>query len=160
MEKILCFTGHREIPSSEYLLLRDRLFELLEEKIAEGYTCFRAGGAVGFDTLAALTVLLLRKKYPHIRLELILPCPSQTRGWSENDEMLYRQILSQADSYRYVSERYYRGVLQVRNRALVEGSHACIAYLRTSHGGGTAYTAALALKKGLEFINLYEEIEQ
>lgn len=159
MEKILCFTGHREIPSTEYSMLRDRLCEVLEEKIAQGYTCFRAGGAVGFDTLAALTVLLLRKKYPHIRLELILPCPSQTRGWSENDEMLYRQIQAQADSYRYVSENYYRGVLQVRNRALVEGAHTCVAYLRTSQGGGTAYTAALALKKGLEFINLFEDGE-
>ncbi len=157
MEKILCFTGHREIPSTEYLALRDRLYDTLEEKIAQGYTCFRAGGAVGFDTLAALNVLLLRKKYPHIRLELILPCPSQTRGWSQNDEMLYQQIREQADSYRYVSQTYYRGVLQVRNRALVEGADACVAYLRFSHGGGTAYTAALALKKGLEFINLYED---
>ena len=157
MEKILCFTGHREIPSNEYLALRDRLYDVLEEKIAEGYTSFRAGGAVGFDTLAALTVLLLRKKYPHIRLELILPCPSQTRGWSQNDEMLYRQIQAQADSYRYVSQAYYNGVLQARNRALVEGADACVAYLRSSHGGGTAYTAALALKKGLEFVNLFEE---
>ena len=156
MDKILCFTGHREIPATEYLPLREALLQTLEQKIAEGYTCFRAGGAVGFDTLAALSVLLLKKQYPHIRLELVLPCPSQTRGWSQNDQLLYEQILEQADSYRYLSQGYYKGVLQVRNRALVDGAECCVAYLRSSHGGGTAYTAALALKNGLELINLYQ----
>ena len=152
-----CFTGHRQIPSAEYDALKDRLFRTLEEQIQKGATHFRAGGAVGFDTLAALTVLLLKKRYPQIRLELILPCPTQTKGWRESDVQLYEQILAQADSYRYVSSFYFTGVLQMRNRALVEGADICVAYLQSSHGGGTAFTASLALKKGLELINVAEE---
>ena len=153
MGATVCFTGHREIPEGDYLRLANALEKILEELIAEGATVFRTGGARGFDTLAALKVLLLRRSHPHIRLELILPCPTQTRGWSQNDIALYEQILAQADSHRYVSVSYYNGVLQMRNRALVEGADICVAYLRHSHGGGTAYTAALALRRGLRLIN-------
>ena len=154
--RVACFTGHREIPENEYQQLSETLTRVLEELIVEGITEFRTGGARGFDTLAALTVLLLRRSHPEIRLHLILPAPSQTRGWPQDEITLYEQILAQADSHRFVSAAYYNGVLQMRNRALVEGSDICVAYLRSSHGGGTAYTAALALKKGLRLINVSE----
>jgi uncharacterized phage-like protein YoqJ len=158
MGTVVCFTGHREIPETEYRRLSEALTETLEALICEGATEFRAGGARGFDTLAALTVLLLRRRYPKIRLHLILPSPSQTRGWPQDAVTLYEQILAQADSHRYVSLTYYNGLLQMRNRALVEGSDICVAYLCNSSGGGTAYTASLALKNGLELINLQDRI--
>lgn len=154
MDKIVCFTGHRHIPDGECPRLYEILRAVTEEQIHRGATVFRTGGALGFDTQAALCVLALRRQYPHIRLELILPCPTQTRGWLPNDIRLYEQILEQADLTRYVSSVYYAGVLQMRNRALVEGADVCIAYLKHNDGGGTAFTASLALKNGLEFINL------
>ena len=158
MGQTVCFTGHRHIPSDRYALLFDALLEVIEEEIAKGATVFRTGGALGFDTMAALAVLSLRKRFPEIRLELILPCATQTRGWSKDDSVLYEQIKSQADSVRYVSTGYYAGVLQQRNRALVENADVCVAYLCNSSGGGTAYTASLALKNGLELINLNDRI--
>jgi uncharacterized phage-like protein YoqJ len=159
MARTVCFTGHRHIPDHLYLPLRNALETAIEEQIMLGADRFLAGGALGFDTLAALTVLLMRRKYPHIRLELILPCPQQTKGWAENDVALYEQILEQADHYSYISTSYYAGVLQLRNCALVEKSQVCIAYLTNSHGGGTAFTAAHALKNGLELINLNDVLE-
>ena len=153
MAKTVCFTGHRQIPDEQYPTLHALLSDAIENAILGGATVFRAGGAIGFDTIAALTVLSMRLRYPEIRLELILPCPSQTRGWSEEDRRLYEQILEQADTHRFVSEAYYRGVLQTRNRALVHGSDLCIAYL-TATEGGTAFTVREALRRGLEVINL------
>ena len=158
MSKIVCFTGHRDIPEECYLPLKESLCEEIEKQILGGAEVFRTGGALGFDTLAALCVLIQRRKYPHVRLELILPCPTQTRGWSPSDKGLYQQILEQADAHRYVSTTYFAGVLQMRNRALVEGADVCIAYLHSSHGGGTAFTCALAVQRGLDFINLGEKI--
>jgi uncharacterized phage-like protein YoqJ len=128
----------------------------VERQIKAGATVFRAGGALGFDTLAAMTVVRYRQIYPHIRLELILPCPTQADNWAENDRVLYQEILTFADSYRYVSQSYFDGVLQMRNRQLVEGADVCIAYLTHSSGSGTAYTSALAIQSGLEFVNLAE----
>lgn len=159
MGKTVCFTGHRQISNADYPQLEEALHRAVEDQIKNGATHFRTGGALGFDTLAALCVLSLRKRYPEIRLELILPYPDQPVGWRENDALLYRQILSQADSHRYIAQAYYHGLLQQRNRALVEDADVCIAYLCNSHGGGTAYTAALALKKGLEFLNLYDLLQ-
>ncbi len=158
MTHTVCFTGHRQIPDADAQRLNDRLAMVIEELTAKGATHFRTGGALGFDTYAALNVLLCRKKNPHIRLELILPYPNQPDGWRESDRRLYEQILAQADAHCYVSPHYYEGVLQARNRALVDGADTCVSYLRTSHGGGTAYTAAYALKKGLDFYNLQDMI--
>ena len=158
MSSTVCFTGHRTVPDKIYPQLYRALTDAIEQAIASGATHFRTGGAMGFDTMAALAVLSARQSHPNIALDLILPCPSQTRGWSEDDLHLYEQIKTQANSCRFVSTGYYKGVLQERNRALVTGADLCIAYLRNSHGGGTAYTAAFALKNGLELINLADLI--
>ena len=155
MEKTVCFTGHREILGADYASLKARLDAELDRLIADGAVCFRTGGALGFDTLAALCVLSKKQAHPHIKLHLILPCPSQTQNWRKDDVLLYRQILEKADSVRYISQTYFNGVLQRRNRALVDGADVCIAYLRTS-SGGTAYTASHAIRAGLEFINIAE----
>ena len=156
MTQTVCFTGHRSIPSEAYAKLYGLLQKTVERLIRDGASVFRTGGALGFDTMAALCILDLRRQYPHIRLELILPCPTQAEQWQESDALLYEQIIERADSHRYVSQSYYTGVLQMRNRCLVEGADVCVAYLRTSSGGGAAYTAAYALKQGLELINLQD----
>jgi uncharacterized phage-like protein YoqJ len=62
MERTVCFTGHRQIPDEDYEALKDLLCRELEIQIQNGATHFRTGGALGFDTLAALTVLLLKKR--------------------------------------------------------------------------------------------------
>jgi len=154
--KTVCFTGHRTIPNDEYPRLWQALDAEVERQIQTGARVFRTGGALGFDTAAALNVLSHRLKHPNIRLELILPSPQQPTGWRDADIDTYQRILSQADDCRYISQSYYSGILQERNRALVNGADVCIAYLRTSHGGGTAYTVAYALKNNLNLINLYD----
>lgn len=157
MNKIICFTGHREISEDEYPAMWRALDAEVERLIENGAEVFRAGGARGFDTAAALCVLSHRLRHPQIRLELILPCPTQTRGWGESDLNTYQQILNHADAHRYVSPAYYNGVMHARNRALVDGADVCVAYLRSSRGG-TAYTVSYALKNGVELINLHDQL--
>ena len=159
-EKTVCFTGHRTIPASDLAQLKRVLKEALRKEIACGARVFRAGGALGFDTVAALAVLDLKQEYPSIRLHLILPCPTQAEEWSPADKECYEKILAAADDARYVSPFYFNGLLQMRNRALVEGADACIAYLRESNGGGAGYTSALAIKSGLDYVNLADLIKK
>ena len=97
--------------------------------------------ALGFDTLAAQCVLSLKKQYPHIKLILVLPCITQTKGWSKDDIAVYEEIKSQADKVVYTSHDYFQGCMFKRNRHLVNGSSVCIAYL-TQEKGGTAYTVS------------------
>ncbi len=157
MGKTVCFTGHRTIPEAQYARLKGRLDDVIEETVARGAVCFRTGGARGFDTLAALSVLSARLRHPEIRLELILPCPSQSENWTRSEAEVYERILSMADSVRYVSQFFHSGVMHARNRALVEGADHCVAYL-TSSRGGTAYTVSYAIKNGVDFVNLADEI--
>lgn len=156
-QRTVCFTGHRNIEREHMLALPALLKAEIARQAEKGAVHFRAGGAIGFDTLAALCVLEQKKKYPHIQLDLILPCRDQDAEWNESNRQAYRFVLQSADSVSYVRERYCEGCMLERDRRLVEGSDACIAFLTKSRGG-TAYTAAYALKSGLEFVNLFDEM--
>ena len=154
-EKTVCFTGHRTIPMLKKWKIEKKLKETLEDLIDNGYCYFGAGGALGFDTIAAQTVLGLKKKHPEIKLILVLPCKNQTRGWEEKDVSVYESIMEQADKVVYTQEHYDRGCMFKRNRHLVDNSSVCVAYL-TEEKGGTAYTVNYANQKGVKVINIAE----
>ena len=106
-----------------------------------------------FDTIASRAVLAMREKYPNIKLILVLPCLTQTRGWILEDIVEYERIKAQADKIVYTAKEYTRGCMHKRNRHLVNKSSVCICYLKESFGG-TAYTVRYAKEQGLEIINI------
>lgn len=150
-EKTCCFTGHRVIPARVLPALAGELEQTLRRLIGEGVRYFGAGGALGFDTLAAETVLRLKGEYPDVRLILVLPCRDQTRGWKEADVRRYRDIASRADKVVYTAEHYSPGCMHRRNRHLVENSSVCVAWC-TRETGGSAYTAAYARQRELRLV--------
>ena len=150
-----CFTGHRDLD------LTTALFSTLRAEIEKayqlGYRIFCAGGALGFDTMAALNVLALRNTaHNDMRLHLVLPYREQSERWSKHDRHMYNEILKQADVVEYTSEQYTNWCMHTRNRRLVELSSYCICYLRADGKSGTAYTVDYARKKGLHTVNLAE----
>ena len=150
-----CFTGHRHLPMGEE---KDRLRDRCEAAVRHAYTLgcrrFFAGGALGFDMLAAAIVCRLRDtEYPDMSLHLLLPCKDQEAKWSERDKLRYAAMLSLADSHRYLYEKYADGVMAARNRALVASSDLCIAYL-TNYQSGTGITYREARRCGLPVWNL------
>ena len=150
---ICCFTGHRNIDGETLQELSKLLDGVLDRLIADGVTVFRTGGALGFDTLAALKVLERRATCPSISLELHLPCRNQTDGWDERSRAYYEYILKQADRVEYIFDSYVKGCMLARNRHMVDGSQFCIGYC-TGDRGGSAYTLDYAKKKGVRVINL------
>lgn len=152
-KRTCCFTGHRSIPPEEREGLAQRLEETIAHLFQRGVRSFVAGGALGFDTLAARAVLRLREEYPDVKLILVLPCLSQTKGWIPEEAAEYERIKSQADKVVYTSQQYTRGCMHKRNRYLVDHSGVCVCYL-TKDSGGTAYTVRYAGAHGLEIINL------
>lgn len=148
--KICCFTGHRHIDDSTAATAALR--KIIRELGEQGCKTFRAGGAIGFDMLAALCVLELREELG-LRLELYLPCRNQADRWSAHEKRYYYHVLESADSIEYVSEAYTYSCMHARNRRLVDGSDVCVAYLKHSEGG-TAYTVNYAHKKNVKVINI------
>lgn len=153
-EKSCCFSGHRKIPIEAKNTLTRRLKDgvtYLNENM--GITTFYAGGALGFDALAAEAVLSCRKSNPAIRLVVVIPCKTQAARWSVEDVARYEHIKMDADEVICLSDHYYSGCMHERNRYMVDRSNVCICYL-TESTGGTAYTVQYARQKGLQIFNL------
>ena len=51
-----CFTGHREIPTRDFATIQKLLEAEIIHLVNQGVLDFCAGGALGFDTMAAQTV--------------------------------------------------------------------------------------------------------
>lgn len=154
--KTCCFTGHRTIPKTKLPQIKAELEREIENLISIGVTRFWAGGALGFDTLAADTIIGLRETHHEISLFLALPCRNQESRWHSADRDHYKKILNHCNAYIYLSCEYYNGCMQRRNRFMVDNSDYCIAYI-SSNKGGTAYTVGYAEHKGINVIKLCNE---
>lgn len=155
--RTVCFTGHRRIPKG----LEDEILKAVKRVIVslynEGYRRFVAGGALGFDTIAARAVLAAKGYYGDVTLELCLPCGDQAKKWGESDRELYEFIKFQADECYCLYDHYVEGCMQLRNRTMVDKSSYCIAYM-TERSGGTAYTVKYAQSRGLRICNVADMI--
>ena len=151
-----CFTGHRQISAKEIPALRDQLKCCIRALVDAGVRRFRAGGARGFDRLAAEAVIELRHEYAdrfHLCLELVLPCHGQSDPWPLEEQLAYRRILAEADRSFVLQDDYSLGCMHRRNLALLENCDVCVCY-RAHSEGGTAYTVAQAHKRNIPVINL------
>ncbi len=149
------FAGHRKLPSDTESIaaaLKNELIMLIES----GYRFFGAGGATGFDTVAALAVLELREIYPHIRLILVLPHRAQAKHWSKKNVAVYEDTKSRADKVVYISDEFTKDCVYRRNRHFINESSVCICYL-SREDSGTEKTVRAARKEGLQIINIAEK---
>ena len=149
------FTGPRAIASALIPALEHRTEAACKLLIRDNrVTDFIAGGARGFDTLAALTVLRLKNEFPDVRLRLYLPCTDQARRWGRRDVERWQDILDRADEYRFIHDgKYIPGCMQLRNRTMVDDAKYGIAYCSRS-SGGAYYTVNYARDKERELICL------
>lgn len=156
-----CFTGHRpeKLPwgsdesSPDCGLLKERLAQTLEGLYRRGFRHFIGGMAQGCDLYFAETALSLRERYPDMVIEAAIPCPSQAKGWGEEDRARYQAILDRCDLETMVQQHYTQGCMLRRDRYMVDRSALLLAVYNGS-GGGTRYTINYALDSGLEVIRL------
>ncbi len=158
-ERACFFTGHRKLPANRLEQIR----KLLERKIKDlieykDVDTFIAGGAIGFDMLAAETVLDLKMKFPKIKLYLYLPCYNQISRWTSNNQFKWRMMMSRVDDYIYVTDgNYTEGCMQKRNFKMADDAENCIAYC-VMVGSGTGATLAYAEKLGCDIYNIASDI--
>lgn len=150
----VCFSGHRILkdPKEE---VEANLEAAIRQCIDNGSEVFMTGGALGFDTLAAWTVIRLKNEYPRIQLVLALPCPTEEQSikWTIKQKNEYQQILNQADEVRILSKVYTDTCMLDRNDYMVDNSSTIVYYLRYNRGG-TKHTVKYAQSKGIQMIGI------
>lgn len=156
-----CLTGHRQLPADPdqlyalYQNLRRTIVMLVGEQVEQFYV----GGALGFDTLAAMTVLEMKAKFPQIRLSVAVPHPEQSKRWSHASRRLYEQICDHADQVEVISPSYTADCMKKRNYHMVQHSCVCAYYLVNPVRSGTAQTVHYARLQGCRMIDLLERQE-
>lgn len=153
------FTGHRRLPKNRIdtikKILKLKIKELIEDK---GVECFIAGGALGFDTLAAQTVIEIKEEYPFIKLYLYLPCRDQSRLWTDKDKYQWRIIMTKSDGYKYVTDgNYTNDCMKKRNYKMADDAGYCISYCVISRSG-TGATVNYANEHGVIVHNIADDI--
>lgn len=130
-----------------------RLHQKISGLIDEGANIFISGMALGSDTLCAETVLELKKEHPNIKLIAAIPCADQADHWSEKQQAHYRELLEKCDERVVLSNRYYNGCMQNRNRYLVDNCDVLLA-IYDGKPGGTKNTVNYAARKNRKIILL------
>ncbi len=127
--------------------LKSRLCVQIKSLIENGAKIFNSGMALGVDMWAAETVLELKKEYPQITLNAVIPCPEQADRWSAEHKARYQKLLKQCEKIITVEPRYTKSCMQKRNYALVELCDVLVAVFDGKRGG-TMQTVNYAKTKG------------
>lgn len=163
-----CFTGYRpqKFPFSlvkgteKYIKLENALTDNILMLINEGVSEFITGGAEGFDTIAAETVIYIRDELKMgIMLTVAIPFRGQDSRFSDEWKKRYKAVLEKADKKVLISNEYYTGVYKKRNEFMVDRSDFCIAFY-DGKTGGTRNTVLYANKTGKTLINICDIINR
>lgn len=158
------FTGHRILPSNASSAILSEIKRCVSYLYSLGVRSFHAGGALGFDTLAATAIIDMRRYHSGMTLELDLPYRNQDEYWKADDQKLYRFILESADYVTYAfdgdssDKKTSSKYLLMRNRKMADSSAYCIAYYSGTKRGGTSYTVSYAKNEGCEIFNVADTV--
>ena len=118
-----------------------------------GLNVFITGMARGVDIWAAQIVLMLRDEGYDVKLMCACPYEGFERGWSQEWQKAYREILAAADFVKYVCEGYSRACFQIRNEWMVNRSTRVIAVFN-GEKSGTKNTIDYAMKVGVPVVRI------
>ena len=150
---ICTFCGHSRL-YGQTDDVKGKCFTIVEELIVSGAVdYFLVGNYGNFDSLAASVCLKLKKKHPHITVNLVIP--------------YYRPHLDEYEKERYarfdsvitpgLEETPHRYRIAKANEYMVDQADTVIAYVK--YDGGAAKTLAYAKRHKKQIINLAIEGE-
>lgn len=156
------FTGYRpsklpfdtRIKNKAYNDFENMIIECILELSKEGCRVFYTGMAMGFDIICAETVILLKKLYKSpLKLICAVPFEGQEKCFSYDWNKRYYNVLEQGDETVILSDRYYKGCYQKRNRFMVDNCDYVLTWF-DGKSGGTKNTINYALSQNKFVINL------
>lgn len=149
---VCTFCGHSRL-YGQTDVVKEKCLTVIEKLIVSGIAdCFLIGNYGDFDGIASSVCLTLKKKYPQISVNLVLP--------------YYRPHLDEYDKERYarydsvitpeleVTPHRYRIIKA--NEYMVDQADTVIAFVK--YDGGAAKTLAYAKRHKKQIINLADEV--
>ncbi len=147
-----CFTGHRpEKLQADESTVKNWLSKKIDQAIADGYTTFITGMAMGIDIWAGQLVVEKKTQHPELHLIAAVPWPGFASRWKDEWRDAYNALLKQADLAINICEAYDDQVFAARNRWMVDHSRRIIAYFNGEKGGASS-TLDYAIKKNLQVV--------
>lgn len=145
------FCGHSHL-YGQTELIKGKCFTAVEELIISGIAdCFLIGNYGDFDHIAASVCLTLKRKYPQISVNLVLPyyCPHldeyDKERYARFDSVITPELVETPHRYRIIKANEY----------MVDQADTVIAYVK--YDGGAAKTLEYAKKHKKQIINLANE---
>lgn len=139
------FCGHSQITKEDKIA--SWLRTVTQSLIEQGATTFFLGGYGEFDSLAASILREQKKKYPQIKLVLVLAYLNTGKNTSGYDSTVYPPLET-------VPCRF---AISHRNRWMVEASDVVVAYV-LHDWGGAATTLRCAKQKKKQIISYRDEM--
>lgn len=126
-----CFCGHRRPWEVDYSITADLTAYI--EKLITVYQVdtFYSGGMGVFDRMCERIVRSLKKKYPYIKLYLVVPYLSSFL----NTQKMYLDQGYDEIIYPDLNGVFYKAAIQKRNRWMIQNSDYLVAYVCNSTGG-------------------------
>lgn len=161
-----CFTGYRpqkfpfpiDRANAEYLKFENKLTDAVFSVPSRHGVTFYTGMAMGFDLIAAETVLLYRRaKGENIRLIGVIPFKGQSSSYPSEWRSRYNSVAAQTDELIFLEDVYSNGCYQRRNEYMVDRSDMVITWFDGAPGG-TLNTIRYAKRRNKRIVNLYEEM--
>ena len=150
IKKSCALTGHRTLGDDfDKSALKNKILELVKEQNVGVFYC---GMAKGFDTIACEILADIKDSY-NVKIIACIPCPEQDKYFSEKDKKKYEILLDKCDEIKVVSDHYFKGCMQVRNKFMVDRCDVVLGYVKEQKGG-TIFTVKYALKMGKNVILL------
>ena len=141
--------------NEEYKRFENALIEEILKLINDGCRTFYSGMAMGFDIIAAETVLFLKNAYKDINIELVcvLPFEGQSDSFSNIWRQRYYDVLENCDRKIILSDDYFAGCYQKRNEFMGDNCDYVLTWY-DGKAGGTRNTIDYAAKKQRYIINI------
>ena len=147
-----CVSGSVVLPYHDQEIRR-RIRELAAKLVAAGVVYFLVGGDIGFDMIAAGTLLTMRRNdgLP-IQVISVLPFPGYSDHWMEEYRLRQKHIMLHSDRVLYVSREKRPFIRAERDRKMADRAEYCLTYC-TGPGGEEAELIRYALDRGLLVLN-------
>lgn len=153
MERKTAFIGHRRVCFIEKV--KEQLQNAIEECINDGCSHFLMGTHGEFDKMALDACRSARKRYPNIKIEVVLTSYHTIDKKYDIDYVPYQDVQTVMFD---IEDLHFKQQITESNRQMINECDTLICYVdKKRNPSGAKTTMNYAKRKGLNIINIFDE---